>query len=119
MQTHSNFTYNHFDSKASDRLWAYLDGVQKQLALRDPFISTLPESKEVRALAVMVVESLVHAGKPHYVQLLYFDVKDSKEPTNGVFKIRDYQLLTEHFKEYPLAQTLTQDLTELVEWMID
>lgn len=110
---------NFFRPNDAERLWAYLDGVQKQLALRDPFISTLPENKEVRAIAVMLVEALVHAGKPHYVQLLYFDVKDSKAPTDGVFRIRDYEDLTEHFKEYPLAQTLSQDLTELIEWMID
>lgn len=112
-------TSNFFKPNDTERLWAYLDSAQKDMAIYDSFVSALPNRKEIQALAILLIEALRYRGYQHLIPLMYFDVKDPKQPADGVFRVPNYDCLTEDFKEYPLAQTLTQDLTELAEWMID
>lgn len=110
---------NNFTEDDADRLWEYLDESQKQLSKTDDFILTLPKRKEIIAIALLIIEALKEADRNHLIPSLYFDVKESTKPYQGVFRIPHYDLITEHFKECSQCQTLTQELTELVEWMID
>lgn len=110
---------NKFTKEDADRLWEYLEEDQIELTETDKFICSLPKRKELKAIAVLVIESLKEAQLVHFIPALYFDTKDPKQPHQGVFRIAHYELLTEHFKECGQCQTLTQDLTELIEWMID
>ena len=110
--------FNRFQPNDSDRLWAYLDEAQKQLAIYDPFVSKLPDSKEVKAIGVMLIEALRTRNKAAEISCLYFDVPDPKNPTNGVFRSVMPVWLTEDLKEYGLYQTLSQDLADLVLEMV-
>lgn len=111
-------TSNFFRPNDADRLWAYLDERQKELAKTDPFVSTLPDNKEIKAIGVFIVEALRHRKKEGEIGSVYFDVKDPKEPTDGVFRSVQPVWLTEDLREFPLYQTLSQDLSELIEWMV-
>lgn len=110
---------NKFTRQDADALWEYLEEDQIELIQTDRFICSLPKRKELQAIAVLVIEALKEAELVHLVPALYFDAKNPKQPHQGVFRIPHYDLLTEHFKECGQCQTLTQDLTELIEWMID
>lgn len=110
---------NQFSANDADRLWDCLTEDQKFIIETDLFIQSLPVRKELKAIAVLVIEALKDAHLPHYVPLLVFDAPDSKQPHQGIFRIPRYTLLTEHWKQCPHCQTLQQDLTLLVQNMID
>lgn len=117
--TTATVTPNKFSADDADRLWQYLTEEQKQVTEIDPFIKTLPNRKELKAIAVLLIEALRDAQLPRYIPLLFLEVKDPTQPCQGIFRIPHYHLLTEHWKECGQCQTLQQDLTELVENMID
>lgn len=110
---------NKFTKEDAQSIWEYLKDDQIKLIQSDKFICDLPKHKELQAIAVLLTEALREAKLVHLIPTLYFDVKDTKQPHQGVFRVPHYDLLTEHFKECGQCQTLTQHLTELVEWMID
>ncbi|MEG3922924.1 hypothetical protein QUA07_27980 [Microcoleus sp. T3_A4] len=110
---------NNFTEDDADRLWEYLDESQKKLAEKDEFLLSLPKRKEIIAIGILIIEALKEADRTHLISSLYFDISDSKYPHQGVFRIPHYHLITEHWKECSQCQSLTQDLTELIEWMID
>lgn len=109
---------NKFTREDADRLFAYLEEDQIETIELNDFISTLPQRKEIKAIAVLLIEALKEAGLDHLIPTLYFDAP-SPHSAHGVFRIPHYNLLTEHWKQCGQCQTLEQDLTELVECMID
>lgn len=109
---------NKFTREDADRLFAYLEEDQIELISSNKFIYELPQRKELKAIAVLLIEALREAGVGHLIPSLYFDAP-SPHSAHGVFRIPHYDLLTEHWKECGQCQTLEQDLTELVECMID
>lgn len=109
---------NKFSRADADRLFAYLEEDQIETVELNDFIATLPQRKELKAIAVLLMEALKEAGVEHLIPNLYFDAP-STNSAHGVFRIPHYDLLTEHWKECGQCQTLEQDLSELVYDMID
>lgn len=109
---------NKFTREDADRLFAYLTEDQIETIELDFFIRSLPERKEIKAIAVLLMQALLDANQAHLISSLYFDAP-YPQSGHGVFRIPHYDLLTEHWKECGQCQTLEQDLTELVECMID
>ena len=117
--TTATITPNKFSTDDADRLWQYLTDEQRHFTETDPFIRSLPNRKELKAIAVLLTESLKEADLVHMIPFLFLEVKDHSQPHQGIFRISHYHLLTEHWKECGQCQTLQQDLTELAENMID
>lgn len=113
-----NLQPNKFTKEDAHRLWAYLEEDQIESIELNSFIQNLPRRKEVQAIAILLIEAMKEAHVEHLIPMLYFDTK-TPGSAQGVFRVPHYSLLTEHWKECGQCQTLTQDLTELVENMID
>jgi hypothetical protein len=130
---------NQFTKVTSAALCEYLTDRQLALVhlefnhpLITPLLESLPDYRwELRAIAVMLCDALYEQGKIFAIPLVRFDKRsldgsDYQSDYQGVFVIDNYSLyfencdcLTADWKETSQCQTLTQDLTELVELMID
>lgn len=109
---------NKFTKEQANRLWEYLEEDQIVSIQLSFFIQGLPRKKEIQAIAILLIEAMRESNVAHLIPALYFDNKKLGS-VQGVFRVPHYSLLTEHWKECGQCQTLTQDLTELVEDMIE
>lgn len=126
---------NRFTEATAQSLCNYLTDRQLSLVRLEvthpsitPLLESLPaERKELRAIAVMMADALYFQGKSSAIPLLRFESNCFDGGSHqGIFTIDSYDLLfpdssclTEDWKESDQCQTLTQDLTELVEWMLN
>jgi hypothetical protein len=125
-------TMQHFTSDTADQLWAYLTPEQQLIATMPvglvpltyslylrPLLDSLPlQRKELIAIAILLHDALQRLGFSYLMPSLTFEVVNSAHPHIGVFTIYGFDYLTETWKEHPQCQTLTQELTELVEWYL-